>query len=123
MGQRPRVRLVRGGAVAVELELVEQMRGGAGGVGGSGVGEAVGHGRVLAVTGRAHRGLRGDHPARGGYDRHPQAERENRSAAEDGGARLSCLSGKRPVRAAGKKAARRRCGEGLAPARLPAGRT
>jgi hypothetical protein len=91
-------------------------------VGGFGVVEAVGHGRVLAVTGRAHRGLRGDHPAGGGPDRHPQAKPEGRSAAEDGGARLSCLARKRPVRAAGKKVARRRCGEGPAPARSPARR-
>jgi len=110
-GERPRVGFVGEGTVAVELELVEQVRGGGGGLGGVGVVEAVGHGRVLAVTGRAHRGLRGDHPAEGGTDRHPQAKPEGRNAAEDGGAWLSCLAIKRPVRGAGKKASRRRCGE------------
>ncbi|MFC7691814.1 hypothetical protein ACFQY5_21800 [Paeniroseomonas aquatica] len=94
----------------MELEFIEQVRGGGGGAGGFGVVEAIGHGRVLAVTGRAHRGLRGDHPAGDGTDRHPQAKPEGRSAAEDAGARLSCLARKRPVRAAGKKVARRRCG-------------
>ena len=81
-GQRPRIGFVLAGAIAVEGELVEQMRGRRGG-GKFGIGVAVGEGRggcrcvpwrvpFCRRISRADRGLHGDPLAGGGDGLHPR---------------------------------------------------
>lgn len=59
----------------------------------------------------------------GGAALRRQAKPDGHSAAEDGGARLLTSRGSGPFRAAGKKAARRRCREGPSLVRSPVRRT
>ena len=92
LGQRSWVGVIGKGAVAVHLQLVEQVRGGGGGVDGSSLSRAA---PIAAFVAIARPG--------GGTDRHPQAKPEGRSAAEDGGARLSCLARKGPIGPRGRK--------------------
>ena len=110
-GQRPRIGFVLAGAIAVECQLVEQMRGRRGG-GKFGIGVAVGEGEAAVVVwhggrlsgrriSRAYRGLHGD-PLAGGEDGlHPPGSPRDlsrgvgawgRSRAEDGAGQLFCFA-------------------------------
>ncbi|TAJ88463.1 MAG: hypothetical protein EPO50_07840 [Reyranella sp.] len=74
------------------------------------------HDGVLCRIDRAHRGLRGRRQTAGGTGPHRAC---GRSAAEDGGPRLSCLARNAGAAGRGRKLKDRRCGTGLPAVRSP----
>ncbi len=131
LGRGSRVRLVGRRLITVQLEPTDDLGGRGRSVRGLEARRvAVGRHRGDPLpVGRAHRGLRGDHLT--GAGRACTAARirgpheasfvgwtcGGRSAAEDGGGRLSCLA--RRCAAPGKKVDRSRCVPGRAPVRSP----
>jgi hypothetical protein len=91
LGQRARIGLVLERTPAVELELRENVRSRGGALR---VVVAIGrHGDALRGTGRAHRGLRGDHPTAGGPGPHRGRPKRKRRTAGGGYFVSRCKAG------------------------------